>query len=423
MPAVETILILLIILLTIGVGAVFFLFREVRTLKEKAPATSLLQEQLLEIVRQMGYMRDQQAHGQVTQLETMQNQFATMVGTFNTQLGELTAQLSLGQGETLKNLNQRLEQATRTLNEQLARMLQNMNEQLSQTQGNIGQQLQGTSEVISRVQLRLGELFETARHMQELGKDISQLQDILKAPKLRGGIGEYLLEDLLAQILPQRNYETQYAFRSGERVDVLIRLGNNTVPVDAKFPLESFGRLRQAPTEMERKKAKREFTATVKARIDEIARKYIRPEEGTYDFALMYIPAENIFYEIIVKDEQWGEEKSIASYALERHVVPVSPNSFYAYLMAIAFGLKGFHIEKQAQEIRGELGELQKLFGTFYEHFTAVGRNIDLAQRKYEESRKRAEKIHDQMSHITGQALQLETDKILPPPEEKKNDI
>jgi DNA recombination protein RmuC len=297
-----------------------------------------------------------------------------------------------------------------------------MNEQLTQTQGNIGQQLQGATEVISKVQLRLGELFETAKHMQELGKDISRLQDILRAPKLRGGIGEYLLEDLLSQILPQRNYETQYAFKSGEKVDVLIRLGSNTVPVDAKFPLESFERLRQAETEAERKKAKREFMTSVKARIDEIARKYIRPDEGTYDFALMYIPAENVFYEVIVKDEELGEEKSIASYALERHVVPVSPNSFYAYLMAIAFGLRGFHIEKQAQEIRGSIGELQKLFGIFYEQFTAVGRNIDLAHRKYEEAHKRAEKIHDQMAGITGQALHLEGERTLPSSVDKKED-
>lgn len=415
----ETILIFLTILLIVGIGALLLL-REIRTLKEKTSTTSLLQEQLLEIIRQIGDMRDQQTQGQVRHLETVQNQFATIVGTFNTQLGELTAQLNQGQGETLKSLNQRLEDTTRTLNDQLGRLLQTMNEQLTKTQGNIGQQLQGATEVISKVQLRLGELFETAKHMQELGKDISRLQDILKAPKLRGGIGEYLLENLLAQILPQRNYEVQYAFKSGEKVDVLIRLGSNTVPVDAKFPLESFERLRQAETEAERKKAKGEFMTSVKARIDEIARKYIKPEEGTYDFALMYIPAENVFYEVIVKDEQLGEEKSIASYALERHVVPVSPNSFYAYLMAIAFGLRGFHIEKQAQEIRGSIGELQKLFGIFYEQFTAVGRNIDLAQRKYEEARKRAEKIHDQMAGITGQALHLEGEGALPSSVDKK---
>jgi len=148
----ETILIFLTILLIAGIGTLL-LFREIRTLKEKTSTTSLLQEQLLEIIRQIGDMRDQQAQGQVRHLETVQTQFAAIVGTFNTQLGELTAQLNQGQGETLKSLNQRLEDTTRTLNNQLGRLLQTMNEQLTQTQGNIGQQLQGATEVISKVQL------------------------------------------------------------------------------------------------------------------------------------------------------------------------------------------------------------------------------------------------------------------------------
>ncbi|MEW6231182.1 MAG: DNA recombination protein RmuC [Chloroflexota bacterium] len=282
-----------------------------------------------------------------------------------------------------------------------------LNEQLSRTQTNIAQQLDSSSTLMGEVKERLGELSETARVIQELGKDISSLQDILRAPKLRGGIGELFLEDLLKQSLPSGNYQIQHAFRSGERVDAAIRLGDRLVPVDSKFPLEGFNRLMASQSEEEKKRARKEFAASVKKQISDIAEKYIRPDEGTYDFALMYIPAENVFYEVIVKDEILGEEKGLSTYALERRVVPVSPSSFYAYLMAIAYGLRGMHIEKQAQEIRDRLGELQQRFGRFYDVFVDLGRSLNAAARKYEDAHKRAERFNEKMSLVTGTALEL----------------
>jgi DNA recombination protein RmuC len=222
-----------------------------------------------------------------------------------------------------------------------------INAQLIETKTLQGQ----TTESFGQIQSSLGRLTEASRHMEEVGKNIASLSDILRAPKFRGGMGELLLGDLLSQILSPEHYKLQYSFSSGDRVDAVIILKVGMVPVDAKFPLESFQRMIASSEEGGQKKHKREFTRAVKGHIDNIAQKYVLPDEGTFDFALMYIPAENVYYETIIKDEGLGEEKSLLSYALEKRVIPVSPNSFYAYLQAIALGLKGLHIEKRAQEL------------------------------------------------------------------------
>ena len=142
-----------------------------------------------------------------------------------------------------------------------------------------------------------------------------------------------------------------HGFRSGERVDAVIVLKGGMVPVDAKFPLESFQRLIAAKEDDERVKHKREFARAVKGHINDIARKYILPDEGTLDFAFMYIPAENVYYETIIKSEDVGDEKSLFHFSAHHKVIPVSPNSFYAYLQVILYGLRGMQIEEKAKDI------------------------------------------------------------------------
>jgi DNA recombination protein RmuC len=173
--------------------------------------------------------------------------------------------------------------------------------------------------------------------------------------------------------------------------------------VDAKFPLESFQRMVAAEDDVARKTARKEFERSVKGRIDEIADKYIRPGEGTFEFALMFIPAENIYYEVIIKDDSLGEGASLLAYATSRRVVPVSPNSFYAYLSTIVTGLKGMQVEARAREILAELGRLQTEFGKFAEAFRLVGRHLQSASGKYEEAEKLAGKVGDRLESVTGQ--------------------
>jgi DNA recombination protein RmuC len=181
----------------------------------------------------------------------------------------------------------------------------------------------------------------------------------------------------------------------------VIKLGKNLVPVDAKFPLENFRRVVETASEEERKAAKKKFIIDVKRHVDAIAAKYILPDEGTFDFALMYIPAENVYYELIIKDDAADTDKALLNYAFAKRVVPVSPNSFYAYLQTILLGLKGMHIEEQAQEILKNLARLSGDFRKFQEEFELVGKHLTNTKMRYDEADKRLAKFGDKLQSLS----------------------
>jgi DNA recombination protein RmuC len=296
-------------------------------------------------------------------------------------------------------LSQALDNHTQLVQQQLGQVLGNVNERLKEngeilerTQQNLGERLDNAARVVGSVQKSLGGLEEANRKIYDVGKDIASLQEILRAPKLRGGLGEFFLEDLLAQILPPQHFVIQHAFKSGERVDAVIKLGSSLVPVDSKFPLENFKRMFEAANDDERSRAKRQFVGDVKKHVDAIAGKYILPDEGTYDFALMYIPAENVYYETIIKDDSEGE-RNLSQYALSKRVVPVSPNSFYAYLQAIVLGLKGMKVEEHAKEIIQYLSRLRGDFAKFRDDFGLLGKHLGHAQTSYQTTEKRLEQF------------------------------
>ena len=251
----------------------------------------------------------------------------------------------------------------------------------------------GSRASFERLARDLGDLNRATQQMMEVGKTITSLENLLKPPQLRGGMGETLLGELLAQILPG-HFELQHRFRSGERVDAVIRLGNKMVPVDAKFPLESFRRLLAITDAEAARRERKGFLRAVKAHIDAIAGKYILPDEGTYEFALMYIPAENVYYETILKDE---EGEGLYPYALQKRVIPVSPNSFYAYLQVIIHGLKGLHIEERAREIMDHLARLQGDEAKFRQDFETLGTHIENARKKYEEADRKLARLEDKL--------------------------
>jgi len=258
----------------------------------------------------------------------------------------------------------------------------------------VGERIADTTKVFGEVKERLGELTQRTKEIQEVGKNISGLQDILRAPKFRGGFGEFLLERLLADILPRDNYSLQYRFQNGETVDAVIRIGGNLVPIDSKFPLEDFERIVTAESEQEKVALRRQFTRTIKGHIDDVT-KYILPDENTFDFALMYIPAENVYYETILRGQ--AEESEIYSYSLQKRVIPVSPNSFYAYLQVIILGLKGLHIEKTARDILGHLGRLQGELVDFQDDYDILGGHIRHAATKYEEAATKLTRLGDKL--------------------------
>lgn len=304
------------------------------------------------------------------------------------QIDQLRLQLSSTLDNNSRSLQQQLGQMIAQVNERLKENAQVLND----TQQSLGERLDNAARVVGGVQKSLGGLEEANRRIYEVGKDISSLQEILRAPKLRGGLGEFFLEDLLGQILPPQHFSIQHGFRSGEKVDAVIKLGASLVPVDAKFPLENFKRLLDATSDDERGRAKRQFAADVRKHIDAIAAKYILPDEGTYDFALMYIPAENVYYETVIKDEA-ADERNLCQYAMSKRVIPVSPNSFYAYLQAIVLGLKGMRIEDRTKEIIQYLGRLQGDFAKFRDDFVVLGKHINHAQSSYQSADRRLEQF------------------------------
>jgi DNA recombination protein RmuC len=287
-------------------------------------------------------------------------------------------------------MQQQIGQLTQQMNQQL----QNMSLQFQRTTGDIGQSL-------GNVQSHLGKVEVVTREVLEKAKNISSLDDLLRAPKFRGGLGEYFLGDLLAQILPPTQYVLQHRFKSGEKVDAAIRIGNNLVPVDAKFPLENFRKFIQEEDGKEKEALRRKFAADVRKHIDDVASKYILPDEDTYDFALMYIPAENIYYETILKDEALGEDRSLLTHALERRVIPVSPNSFYAYLQVIVLGLKGMRLEKSALSTLQALAQLRCDLDRFRGDFQTLGTHLANAKSRFDEAEKRLDKFSDRLELLT----------------------
>ena len=327
------------------------------------------------------------------------------------QLGELKTRQLEGQNASLAGQQRLLMDTQQQLNTQLERMMSLMGQNLNSAQSNITKQLENSNRVIGDIHTKLGALEKTAKNMEDIGKDISSLQEILQAPKLRGNIGEFFLEDLLKQILPAANFEIKPPrFKNGTQVDAIIKLGGNIVPVDSKFPLESFQRYLAADNDDQKKVSRKEFITSVKARVDEIT-KYINTAEGTFNFAIMYIPAENVYYETIINDSFTNKDYEIFNYAMSRNVIPVSPNSFYAYLQALVYGLKGMQIEKETKNILGQISQVQEQFKKFFDDYNTVGRHLNNAVGKFNESEKRAEKINDRVNRLMDHEVELIEDK------------
>lgn len=330
------------------------------------------------------------------------------LGLMQQQLDQLRQQLSTSLTANTQSIQEQMTRMTTEVNSQL----NSVNRQLSDATGQIGTRLDHAARVVGEVKQNLGEMAKATQQVYDVGKDIAGLQEILRAPKLRGNLGELFLGELLTQVLPPTQYTLQHRFKSNEVVDAVILLGPAWVPVDSKFPLENFKKLIEAESAEGKKTHRRKFRSDVKKHINRIASKYILPEEGTYDFALMYIPAENVYYETIIKDETFGDENALSSYALTKQVVPVSPNSFYAYLQAIVLGFKGLRIEKSAKEIHQRLQQLGGDFHRFKEDFDVLGRHLSNTKGKYEEASKKLDRLGERLLAVDEERTKPTTPKV-----------
>jgi DNA recombination protein RmuC len=311
------------------------------------------------------------------------------------QLQSITTNVQSSLADVTSQLGARLDSINRQVTEQLNQSARVMNASTN----SVGERIAAVQTTFAGLQKQVGEMTEQARQLSDLSRSVTAIEHVLRAPKMRGSFGEEQLESLLGLIFPQQQFVSQHRFASGEIVDVLLRLPVGSVAIDAKFPLENFRRIAEASSEEEKKASRRNFLRDVKKRVDEIATRYIRPAEGTLSIALMYVPAENVYYETIIRDEA-GDD--LYHYCLSRRVLPVSPNSLYAYLETIMVGLKGFEIGQRAQAILGEIESLRIELEKFGKAYDTIGQHIRNASSKLEEGTKLLTKVELRVESLVG---------------------
>jgi DNA recombination protein RmuC len=269
-------------------------------------------------------------------------------------------------------------------------------EALGQNLGTMQQQSAESAMLLKSVGENLGKVFEASKKIEKLAGDVTRLEDLLKPPKIRGLLGEAFLEEALRQVLPPGSWEMQKRFVDGEVVDAAVWLGERFVPIDSKFPYEAYRRALDCTDETERKRLIRQLRAGTKKQADDIARKYIRAAEGTFEFALMYLPAEALYAEIM----EDREDENVAEYAIGRHVIPVSPTLLYAYLFTVAQGLRGLEIEKRAHAVVEELARLKRGVDKIEEPFGKLGGHLSNAQKQYEEAGKQLTRFGEKLREV-----------------------
>lgn len=271
--------------------------------------------------------------------------------------------------EWLKTMQSSLESTNKTLNDALRNSSNHMVKTLQENSKQLNQRLDKAAAVIRDVGKEVGE-------MSEIGRNMRELQEFLKSPKLRGNIGEQVLKDLIAQMFPKHSFHLQYQFKSGEKVDAAIKTDAGILPIDSKFPMENFQKMIKAQNEAEKEGAQKEFQRDVKKHIDTISKKYILPEEGTMDFALMYVPSESVYYELANTTE-------VMDYARKARVYVVSPSTLYAHLQTILLSFEGKKIETRSKEVFRLLRALQIDYDKVDENMQVLGKHLNNASSQF----------------------------------------
>src|SRR5882724_2055312 len=286
--------------------------------------------------------------------------FVIVIFFFNKKLSELKKQ------NTDQTLLEWLKVMQRTVDTSSSHMIRTLQENSKQ----LNDRLDKAASVMRDVGVEVGQ-------MSEIGRSMKELQDFLKSPKLRGNIGEQVLKDLITQTFPKNSFNLQYQFRSGEKVDAAIKTDGGILPIDAKFPMENFQRMMKHNTnDPEYSALQKEFVRDIKKHIDAIAKKYILPDEGTMDFALMYVPSEAVFYEVVNTDE-------LMNYSRDQRIYVVSPSMLYAHLQTILLSFEGKKIETQSREVFQLLRALQIDYEKVNESLDLLGKHMGNASNQF----------------------------------------
>jgi DNA recombination protein RmuC len=306
----------------------------------------------------------------------------------------------LGAGNTAAPENS---QSMLMIQQQINDLSKSLGDRMGDTHTAVRQSFAATANIVRDITEKMTRLDETNKQVLDVTGQLQQLQDILKNPKHRGIVGEYYLETLLQNVLPPGGYQMQYAFPEGDIVDAVVFVKDKIVPIDSKFSLENYNRLVEATVPAERDRLEKLFVGDLKKRIIETS-KYIRPEEGTMDFAFMFIPHEAIYYDLLINKIgalQDDPENIMQRAAGTYHVIIVSPTSFLAYLQTVLQGLRGMAIEEQAKEIKKRVLDLKRHLSAYQERFDGVGRALGTASNQYELATKEFAKIDKDVLRIS----------------------
>lgn len=316
---------------------------------------------------------------------------ATKLNTVTTQSADLQRSLD----ESLRMLDDRLERRINEVKEHVTSRV-NENLQFSQTSTKeVNDRLSTASKVIGDLRERITAFEEGSKKITDLGKSIGDLTNVFKAQKMRGGWGEESLESLLVEFMPKDVLEFQYKYKTGDViVDAIVKFNDSFLPIDAKFPLENFIRLNEATSDEEKSTIKKALKKDIQKHVTDIASKYISKEEKSLDVAFMYIPAENIYYETVIRDD---EDLNIKRFCFDRHVVPVSPSTLYAYIQIVLLGMKGMQVSKKAKEILDSIKTMESEFGRVLDSYSVIGSHLTHAQQKYAETDKYLSKFGNRL--------------------------
>ncbi len=268
----------------------------------------------------------------------------------------------------LKVMQSSLESTNKTLNDALSNSSVNMIKTLQENSKQLNERL-------DKAALAMRDVGKEVGQMNEIGRNMKELQEFLKSPKLRGNIGEQVLKDLISQMFPKNSFNLQYEFKSGDKVDAAIKTEAGILPIDSKFPMENFQKMSKAEGK-EKEIFQKEFVRDVKKHIDAISKKYILPEEGTMDFALMYVPSESVYYEVV-------NEMELMDYARKVRVYIVSPSTLYAHLQTILLSFEGKRIEEKSKEIFIMLRALQIDYNKVNDSLGVLGKHINNAYSQF----------------------------------------
>lgn len=289
---------------------------------------------------------------------------------------------SRGEGDPRERIESILNEKFIGFSKDVRESMDSARREVTSSKDMLSENAQKTLEHISSMNKTVSTLVAQQEKAEKLGQSLEYL---LQAPKLRGNYGETILEEMLDRILPNKGmWEKQYTIEGGEKVDAVVKYRGMVVPIDSKFPRDDYQKYLAVSDPAQKKVHWANYERALKTQINSIKDKYIKPEKGTTEFALLFIPSESIYYETIAEKNHMDEPGQIQEYARERHVIPVSPNTFYAFLQIIITGIRNIEIVKEARQLQESLFQVEKNFSSFYKKFELIGKSLDNASKAYE---------------------------------------